>query len=113
MSAKRPITEVASSRSHFRCVPKGDIGGFPNRTAMWHIAMPVTAAVTVTMPPNEVFILGLVEAEPDITLVEVGERLVAERSISAVPSMIWLFFERRGMTFRKRLHKPPSRNARM
>jgi transposase len=65
------------------------------------------------LDPHEVFILGLVEAEPDITLVEVGERLVAERSISAVPSTIWLFFERRGMTFKKRLHTPPSRNARM
>ena len=62
---------------------------------------------------HEVFILGLVEAEPDITLVEVGERLVAERSISAVPSTIWLFFERRGITFKKRLHTLPSRNARM
>ena len=65
------------------------------------------------LDPHEVFILGLVEAEPDITLVEVGERLVAERSISAVPSTIWLFLERRGITFKKRLHTPPSRNARM
>jgi len=65
------------------------------------------------LDPHEVFILGLVEAEPDITLVDVGERLVAERSISAVPSTIWLFFERRGMTFKKRLHTPPSRSARM
>lgn len=65
------------------------------------------------LDPHEVFILGLVEAEPDITLVEVGERLVAERSISAVPSTIWLFFERRGITFKKRLHTPPSRSARM
>jgi transposase len=62
---------------------------------------------------HEVFILELVEAEPDITLVEIGERLVAERSISAVPSTIWLFFERRGITFKKRPHMPPSRNARM
>lgn len=65
------------------------------------------------LDPHEVFILGLVETEPDITLVEVGERLVAERSISAVPSTIWLFFERRGITFKKRLHTPPSRSARM
>ena len=64
------------------------------------------------LDPHEVFILGLVEAEPDITLVEVGERLVAERSISAVPSTIWLFFERRGITFKKRLHTPPSRSVR-
>ena len=53
---------------------------------------------------QEVFILGLVEEKPDITLVEIGERLVAARSISAVPSTIWLFFERRGITFKKRPH---------
>jgi len=61
---------------------------------------------------HEEFILGLVEEQPDITLVEIGERLVAERSISAVPSTIWLFFERRGITFKKRPHMPPSRRVR-
>ncbi len=64
------------------------------------------------LDPHEVFILELVEEQPDITLVEIGERLVAERSISAVPSTIWLFFERRGITFKKRPHMPPSRNVR-
>jgi transposase len=33
---------------------------------------------------HEMFILELVEAEPDITLVEIGERLVAERSITVM-----------------------------
>ena len=64
------------------------------------------------LDPHEVFILVLVEEQPDITLVEIGERLVAERSISAVPSTIWLFFERRGITFKKRPHMPPSRRVR-
>jgi transposase len=64
------------------------------------------------LDPHEGFILGLVEEHPDITLVEIGEQLVAERSISAVPSTIWLFFERRGITFKKRPHTPPSRNVR-
>ncbi len=64
------------------------------------------------LDPHEGFILGLVEEHPDITLVEIGEQLVAERSISAVPSTIWLFFERRGITFKKRPHMPPSRNVR-
>ena len=61
---------------------------------------------------HEVFILGLVEEQPDITLVEIGEQLVGERSISAVPSTIWLFLERRGITFKKRPHMPPSKNVR-
>ena len=50
---------------------------------------------------HEEFILGLVEKQPDITLVEIGDQLVAERCISAVPSTIWLFFVSRGMTFKK------------
>lgn len=60
---------------------------------------------------HEAFILRLVEEQPDITLVEIGERLASQRSLSTVPSTIWLFFERRGITFKKRLHMPPSRNA--
>ncbi len=62
---------------------------------------------------HEAFILGLLEKQPDITLVEIGELLVAERSVSAAPSTIWLFFERRGITFKKRLRMPPSRNGQM
>jgi len=62
---------------------------------------------------HEAFILRLVEEQADITLVEIGERLVAERSISAAPSTVWLFFERRGITFKKRPHMPPSRTVRM
>ncbi len=46
----------------------------------------------------------LVEEQPDITLVEIGERLIVERSISAVPSTTWLFFERRGIPFKKTAH---------
>ena len=61
---------------------------------------------------HEAFIMGLVEKQPDITLAEIGEQLVAERCISAVPSTIWLFFESRGMTFKKRLHTPPNRSVR-
>ena len=61
---------------------------------------------------HEAFILGLVEDQPDITLAEIGERLAGEFSISAVPSTIWLFFERRNLTFKKRPRTPPSRNAR-
>lgn len=62
---------------------------------------------------HETFILGLVEDQPDITLVEIGERLVVERSLSAVPSTIWLFFDRRGITFKKRPRTPPSKSVRM
>src|SRR5919108_3725926 len=55
---------------------------------------------------HEGFILGLVEDEPDITLAEIAARLAEERGVSAVPSTVWLFFAKRGITFKKR---PPMR----
>jgi transposase len=61
---------------------------------------------------HETFILGLVGEQPDITLVEIAERLAGERALSAAPSTIWLFFERRGITFKKRPHTQASRSAR-
>ena len=46
------------------------------------------------------FILGLVEETPDISLGEIAERLLAERSVSAVPSTVWEFFDKRNITFK-------------
>ena len=51
---------------------------------------------------HEAFILGLIEEAPDITLAEIGERLATERGVQAVPSTVWLFLDRRGITFKKR-----------
>lgn len=50
------------------------------------------------------FILGLIEKTPDITLAEIGERLVDERGVRAAPSTVWLFLDRRGVTFKKTAH---------
>ncbi len=48
MSVKRPKAEVARRWWLFRFVPKGDIGGSPNRTAIWHIKMPVEEPSTAS-----------------------------------------------------------------
>ena len=53
------------------------------------------------LDPHGDYILGLIEATPDITLAEIGERLVAERGVRAAPSTVWLFLDRRGITFKK------------
>jgi transposase len=62
---------------------------------------------------HEAFILGLIEDAPDITLAEIGERLVAERGVRAAASTVWLFLDRRGITFKKRRRTPPSSSAPM
>ena len=60
---------------------------------------------------HEAFILGLVEGTPDISLAEIGERLLKDCSLSAVASTVWLFFNKRGITFKKRRRMRASSNA--
>jgi transposase len=63
------------------------------------------------LDPHEAFILGLIEDAPDITLAEIGERVAAEHGVRAAPSTIWLFLDRRGITFKKRRRTPQSSSA--
>jgi len=60
----------------------------------------------------EVFILSLVEENKDISLDEIDERLRAEHGVGAVPSTVWLFFDKRGITLKKRRRTPPNSSAR-
>lgn len=48
----------------------------------------------------EAFILGLIEAAPDVTLTGIGERLAAERGVGAAPSTIGLFLDQRDINFK-------------
>jgi transposase len=57
------------------------------------------------------FLLGLIEAEPDITIAEMQERLRSEAGVTASVGTIWTFLDRAGLTFKKRLPTRPSRSA--
>jgi transposase len=61
---------------------------------------------------HRVFILKSVEDRKDITLVELQERL-ARRGARFGIGTIWRFFNRHGITVKKRRRMLPSSNARM
>ena len=60
---------------------------------------------------HEAFILGLLEAAPDMALHEIAERLASERRVSVCKATVWHFFDKRGITFKKRRHMRASSNA--
>jgi len=61
---------------------------------------------------HEAFIMALVDADKDITLTELVERLETERGIRASRALVWYFFDKRGVTFKKRPRTLPSRTGR-
>jgi transposase len=63
------------------------------------------------LDPHEAFILDLVEARKDITLVEIAARLEAERGMRTCPSSLCAFFKKRGITFKKSRHMLQSRTG--
>jgi len=54
------------------------------------------------------WVLALVEAEPDLTLVEIRERL-RERGLSVGYGTVWRFLDSRDLRFKKRRSMPASR----
>lgn len=58
------------------------------------------------------WLLERVSAAPDTTLVEFCEGLRG-RGLATVPSTVWRFFDRRGLTYKKRQPTPANRNAPM
>ena len=59
------------------------------------------------------YLLGLIEAEPDITIAEMQERLATERGVTASVGTIWTFLDRCDLTVKKRLRMRRSRIGRM
>jgi transposase len=56
-------------------------------------------------------ILALVEATPDITLTEIADHLFNTHDERFVPSVIWRFFHRRDITFKKNLARQRAGSA--
>ena len=48
------------------------------------------------------YLLGLIRRQPDITLLEIQERLIANSGERFSSSVIWRFFNRHEITFKKR-----------
>ena len=58
------------------------------------------------------FLLRLHRREPDLTLAEICNRLERARGEKVSPSMIWRFFDRHDITFKKSRRTRASRTAR-
>jgi transposase len=58
------------------------------------------------------YLLRLHRREPDLTLNEIRDRLDRARGERVSPSMIWRFFDRHDITFKKSRRTPANRIAR-
>jgi transposase len=58
------------------------------------------------------YLMGLIRRRPDITLLEIQERLINNCGECFSSSVLWRFFDRHGVTFKKRARTPRSSNAR-
>lgn len=56
-------------------------------------------------------ILGLVEAVPDMTLAEIADHLFKAHGERFVPSVVWRFFARRNITFKKNIARQRAGSA--
>lgn len=56
-------------------------------------------------------ILALVDATPDMTLAEIAEHLFKAYGERFVPSVIWRFFDRRNITFKKNIARQRAGSA--
>jgi transposase len=64
------------------------------------------------LDPHRRYILGLIEAKPDITISEMLDKLASERGVRAARATLWTFLDRCGLTVKKRPRTRPSRIGR-
>jgi transposase len=58
------------------------------------------------------YLLGLIRRSPDVTLLEIRERLIANCGERFAVSVLWRFFDRHEITFKKKRRMPRNNNAR-
>ncbi len=58
------------------------------------------------------YLLGLIRRQPDITLLEIQERLIANCGERFSSSVIWRFFDRHAITFKKKRRTPKNKSVR-
>ncbi len=58
------------------------------------------------------YLLGLIRRQPDVTLLEIQERLIANCGERFSSSVIWRFFDRHEITFKKGPRMPRNSDAR-
>jgi transposase len=58
------------------------------------------------------YLLGLIRRTPDITLLEIQKRLIKNCGERFSVSVLWRFFDRHGITFKKRPRTPRSSSGR-
>src|SRR5271166_4453201 len=58
------------------------------------------------------YLLGLIRRRPDMTLLEIQERLIANCGERFSSSVLWRFFDRHAITFKKSPRTPRSSNVR-
>jgi len=75
-------------------------------------ALPQGPPTGSKLDAHEAWLLSLIESEVDITLEEMQRRLSSERGIHASIGLLWKFFDRRGITWKKRPATPRRRHAR-
>ena len=62
---------------------------------------PVRGHRRAVLEPHAAWLLDLIDAQPDITLEEVGA-LLRERGIVVSVATVWSFYDRRGISFKKK-----------
>jgi len=58
------------------------------------------------------YLMGLIRRRPDITMLEIQDRLIKNCGERFSVSVLWRFFDRHGVTYKKRARMPPSSSAR-